>query len=133
MHTQRQATCLGAVLALCRGYGGSGDPLVGGREVQAEAAGSGGDEEQEQGGRGVEVVAELLAVLLAGAAVQARKVVARARDQLLDDVEHLHAVAEQQHLQGNQKLVTCAQQVWSLMALVPGTRSGSLPAGSVSR
>ena len=76
-----------------------GDALVGSGEVEAEAAGGGGDEEEEEGGRGVELVAERLAVLLARAAVQARKVVPRAQDQLLDDVEHLDAVAEQQHLQ----------------------------------
>lgn len=72
--------------------------LVGSSEIQAQAAGSGGDEEKENRGGLVEAVAQRLPLLTLGGAVQPRIVVACPYSQLLYDVQHFHAVREHQHL-----------------------------------
>mmetsp|Transcript_25427 Transcript_25427/g.65474 ORF Transcript_25427/g.65474 Transcript_25427/m.65474 type:complete len:366 (-) Transcript_25427:680-1777(-) len=72
--------------------------LIGGGEVEAEAACASGHQEDKARVRIVEVVDSLLAVLLDSGAVQADVAVPAARHQALQDVEHAGGVAEQQHL-----------------------------------
>ena len=43
---------------------------------------------------------------------QAPEAVSRPQDERLDDVEHLHAVAEEQHLQAEPEMRASLQQLW---------------------